>query len=224
MNRQSNRLTIKDLGIIDYASALETQKQLLAQRQDNKITDTVLLLEHPSVITFGVREEKNQLLKDENFLKKKSIDIVKVRRGGGATAHNPGQIVAYPILSLKSLDIGINEYIRTLEQIGIELLVEFAVSCGRKKGLPGLWVDEKKIASIGVKVHKWITYHGIAINIFNDLSIFDLIVPCGIENVKMTSVLELTGRKPNMQKVKDKLGELCGKYFVSKKHQEHPTK
>ena len=144
---------------------------------------------------------------------KKQIDVVDIRRGGGTTAHNPDQLVFYPILNLKQSGFGISEYIRELEAVGAELLAQLAVKSRRRKGLPGLWVDSRKIASIGVRVSKFITYHGMAINIQNDLSIFDFIIPCGLDGVKMTSVLKETGRENAMSSVKKKLSQLLINHF-----------
>ncbi len=151
----------------------------------------------------------------EDKLAAKGIDVVEIRRGGGATAHNPGQIVFYPILNLQELRLDINEYIRTLEQIGIELLEQLGVKSERRKGFPGLWANDKKIASIGVRVSRQITHHGMAINIQNDLSIFEAIVPCGLENVKMTSVFNETGKEVSMQEVKNYLSQLLKRHFKS---------
>jgi len=178
-----------------------------------KIPDTILIVEHYPVITLGARQSANKLLVGEEELAKNNIDVVETRRGGGTTAHNPGQIVFYPILNLQQFGLGINEYIRELEAIGIELLEYMDIQAQRKKGFPGLWVADRKIASIGVRVSKQITYHGMAINIRNDLSIFDLFVPCGLAGVKMTSVLKETGRKHPMSKVKEKLSQLLTEHF-----------
>jgi lipoate-protein ligase B len=138
---------------------------------------------------------------------------VETRRGGGATAHNPGQLVCYPILHLQQLGLAIGEYIRTLEAIGAELLSKFGVHSTRLKGTPGLWVGERKIASVGVRVSRFVTYHGIAVNIRNDLSIFDLIVPCGLDNVEMTSAQKETGRDHSMNQAKRNLTTLLGRHF-----------
>ena len=121
----------------------------------------------------------------------------------------------YPIIDLKSSSLGVSDYIRLLESIGIELLERYNVRCERRKGLPGLWLDEnKKIASIGVRIRRWVTYHGMAINMNNDLSIFDMIKPCGLDNVTMTSLLTETNRQVPMTTVKDSLKELLIKYFA----------
>lgn len=206
-------LKVLDRGLEDFRATLEMQHRLVEQRRQNEIDDMVLIVEHKPVITLGARQNANKLLVDKDELAKQGIDVVEIRRGGGTTAHNPGQIVFYPILNLQELHLGVNEYIRTLEQIGIELLKQRGVESSRRKGFPGLWVGDKKIASIGVRVSRQIAYHGMAINIQNDLSIFDYIVPCGLENVKMTSVIAETGREHPMRDVKEKLKILLYKYL-----------
>ena len=176
-----------------YGEALRLQLDLCERRQADAVENTVLLVEHPPVITLGARKTENRLLSDSRHLEGLGIEVVAVGRGGGTTAHNPGQIVVYPIVKLKSLGLGITEYVRQLEAIGIELLAEYGITAGCRKGYPGLWVGEKKIGSIGVQVKKWVTMHGMAINICNDLGIFDHIVPCGLDGVCMTSVATLAG-------------------------------
>jgi lipoyl synthase len=212
-NKNTDFLHIRDCGLEDFRKILELQHQLVEQRREGTISDTVLIVEHRPVITLGVRQSANKLLAEREKLTEKGIDIVEIRRGGGATAHNPGQIVIYPILNLQELRLGVSEYIRTLEQIGIELLEQLGVKSERRKGFPGLWVGDKKIASIGVRVSRQITHHGMAININNDLGIFDYIVPCGLEGVEMTSVLKETGKKQLMQDVREKLKTLLCKHF-----------
>jgi lipoate-protein ligase B len=206
-------LHIRDCGIADYRQILQLQQQLRTQRQQNQIPDTVLIVEHPAVITLGARQSSNRLLASRKDLTQKHIDVVEVRRGGGTTAHNPGQLVFYPILNLHKTGLGINKYIRELEAIGAELLKQLNVSSTMRKGAPGLWIGERKIASIGVRVSKFITYHGMAINIQNDLSIFDYIVPCGLDNVEMTSVLKETGQEHPMNRIKQKLSEILKEHF-----------
>ncbi len=208
-------LQIRDCGLEGFRETLEAQHKLVEQRRQNEIGDMVLIVEHQPVITLGARQNANKLLVERDKLAAKGIDVVDIRRGGGATAHNPGQIVFYPILNLQELHLDINEYIRTLEQIGIELLEQFGVKSERRKDFPGLWVEERKIASIGVRVSRQITHHGMAINIQNDLSIFEAIVPCGLENIKMTSVFNETGKKCSMQEVKDNLSQLLKSHFKS---------
>jgi lipoate-protein ligase B len=206
-------LQIRDCGLADYEDILQLQHRLSRQRQQGKIPNTALIVEHPAVITLGARQSLNKLLMSRESLAREHIDVVDIRRGGGATAHNPGQLVCYPILHLQQLGLGISEYVRTLEAIGAELLSQLGVQSTRRKGAPGLWVDEKKIASIGVRVSRFVTYHGIAINIRNDLSIFDFIVPCGLDNVKMTSVLKETDSVNSMSQVKKNLARLLTGHF-----------
>jgi lipoic acid synthetase len=207
---------IRDCGLAYFHSVLDLQHRLVEQRRQNEIGDTILIVEHQPVITLGTRQSANKLLIGRDKLTAKGIDVVEIRRGGGATAHNTGQIVFYPILNLQELHLDINEYIRTLEQIGIELLEQLGVKGERRKGFPGLWVDDKKIASIGVRVSRQITHHGMAINIQNDLGIFDSIVPCGLENVKITSAFNETGKEYSMQDVKNNLSQLLKHHLKSK--------
>jgi lipoyl synthase len=209
-------LQIRDCGVEGFRETLEVQHRLVEQRRQNEIGDTVLIVEHQPVITLGARQIANKLLIERDKLITQGIDVVEIRRGGGATAHNPGQIVFYPILNLQELHLDINQYIRTLEQIGIELLEQLGVKSERRKGFPGLWANGKKIASVGVRVSRQITHHGMAINIQNDLSIFEAIVPCGLENVKMTSVLNETGKEYSMQDVKNNLSQLLKHHLKSK--------
>jgi lipoate-protein ligase B len=206
-------LDIIDCGLCDYRRVLEQQYRLRDKRRRGEIPNTVLVVEHKPVITLGARRSANRLLVSAEDLKNKNIEVVNIRRGGGTTAHNPGQLVFYPILNLQELNLGISEYIRQLESVGSELLERLGVQSKRRKGFPGLWVDDRKIASIGVRVSKFITYHGMAININNGLNIFDFIEPCGLDGVKMTSVLKETGRRCSMDKVKESLSELLIGYF-----------
>jgi lipoic acid synthetase len=233
INRKS-KIEIVDTGLTRFGDTLDLQHRLVEQRRQNEIGDTVIIVEHQPVITLGARQTANKLLADRESLLRKGIDVVDIRRGGGATAHNPGQIVFYPILNLHDLQLGINEYIRTLEQIGIEMLEHLGVKAERRKGFPGLWVKDnsqfsipnsqfRKIASIGVRVSRQITHHGMAINIQNDLSIFDYIVPCGLENVKMTSVLNETGKEHSMQEVKTHLKKLLLKHFEKTEDRRQKT-
>jgi len=205
-------LHVIDCGLADYREVLAHQHELCEQRHRDEIPDTVLIVEHPPVITLGARRSANKLLVDRDELARRGIDVVEIRRGGGTTAHNPGQLVFYPILHLQHLGLGVSDYIRKLEGIGIDLLGQLGLTAERRKGFPGLWVENdrqsRKIASIGVRVSKFVAHHGMAINICNDLSIFDLLVPCGLENVKMTSVLKETGKRHSMNIVKNNLSQL----------------
>ncbi len=217
-NKASNtekdgHIEIIDCGLAAYHVVLERQKQAVEQRRAGLIPDTVLVVEHLPVITLGARKSANMLITGETELAQQGIDLVPIRRGGGTTAHNPGQLVFYPILDLQARNLGIGTYIRTLETIGIELLSHYAVCARQKKGFPGLWVDARKIASIGVRVSRQITYHGMAINIQNDLQIFKHFVPCGLDGVEMTSVKKETGQTCPMTDIKDQLALLIEKHL-----------
>jgi len=208
MKREMRSLRVVDCGVANYCEVLQKQHELHEKRRRGETPNTVLIVEHPPVITLGARQSANKLLVSREELAARQIDVVDIRRGGGATAHNPGQLVFYPILHLQELGLGIIDYIRELEAIGIELIHRLSIDTRRRAGFPGLWVGTKKIASIGVRVSKGVTYHGMAINIQNDLSIFDLLVPCGLNGVQMTSVLKETGVRHKMSCMKDRLKKL----------------
>ncbi|MHC4501452.1 MAG: lipoyl(octanoyl) transferase LipB [Planctomycetota bacterium] len=207
----NNTLVIHDCGLADYRKVLQLQHELHEKRRKAQISNTVLIVEHTAVITLGARQSANKLLVNQDELGRKNIDVVHIRRGGGTTAHNPGQLTFYPILHLPGLGLGISEYIRALEAIGAELLQTLGVCSRRRKGFPGLWVGERKIASIGVRVSRGVSYHGMAINIQNDLTIFDLLIPCGLDGVEITSVLKETGRRHPINVVKKNLAKLLVK-------------
>jgi lipoate-protein ligase B len=209
----TGHLDIRDCRLAEYRAVLDLQQQLQEQRRAGSIGDTLLIVEHPPVITLGARRSANRLLVSDEELAHQNIDVVEIRRGGGATAHNPGQLVFYPILHLQELRLGVNEYVRTLEAIGIELLDGLGVRSDRRKGFPGLWVGQRKIASIGVRVSRFVTCHGMAINIQNDLSIFNAIVPCGLDGVTMTSAQQETGKSWDMATVKRQLATLLERRF-----------
>ena len=211
--RTANVLQVRDLGLADYREVLSLQQQLNQRRQAGQVGDTVLIVEHLPVITLGARGSANRLLVEPDELKRRGIDVVEIRRGGGVTAHNPGQLVFYPILHLQHLGLGASEYVRTLEAIGIDLLARAGVAAERKKGFPGLWTSGRKIASIGVRVSRFVTYHGMAINVCNDLAIFDMMVPCGLDGVEMTSVEKETGRPCDVGSLKMQLVPLLREHL-----------
>jgi len=218
-NDQSNRrggsadVEVRDCGLVRYGDILELQHELRDQRTKGRIGDTVLIVEHEPVITLGARQSANKLVAGEHELAERNIEVVAIRRGGGTTAHNPGQLVFYPIMNLQQRGMGVSEYVRELEAIGMELLERLGVRAERRKGFPGLWIEGRKIASVGVRVSRFITYHGMAINICNDLGIFDLIVPCGLGDVEMTSVLEESGRTVPVDTAKEHLAEIVVDHF-----------
>ncbi len=181
-------LDIYHLGTISYKDAMDIQFKLLEKRINKEINDSLLLLEHPSTITIGRSGKRSNLLISDSYLKSRNIEFFETNRGGDITFHGPGQIVCYPIIDLDDRTKDVHKYIRDLEEIIIETLKEFDVEGQRIDGLTGVWTKGCKVASIGVGIRRWTTYHGFAINVNTDLDLFDLIIPCGIADVEMTSI------------------------------------
>ncbi|MEN2974129.1 MAG: lipoyl(octanoyl) transferase LipB [Candidatus Caldarchaeales archaeon] len=188
-------LQVKDLGLIEYGRAHDLQLNLVDERAQDKIPDTLLLLEHPHVITLGKR------MKDLSF-KVDNIQVYKVERGGEATYHGPGQLVGYLIVDLNSMNMSIREFVQKIEEVLIRTLKDFDIYAERVEGYPGVWVKDKKIASIGLALKKWITFHGFALNVNTDLDYFKLIRPCGLDPEVMTSMEKILKTKVDMDKVK----------------------
>lgn len=177
------RLRVARLGTVDYSAALDLQEALLEARQQDKVGDTLLLLEHPQVFTLGRGASQRYLIGPPP-----EVPVYRVSRGGEVTYHGPGQLVGYPILKLEGAARDVHDYLRKLEQAMIEALGDLGLAAGRRRGLTGVWVGPRKIASIGVGIRRWVTMHGFALNVCPDLSYFAAIVPCGIEGCAMTSV------------------------------------
>ena len=185
-----NTLDIYHLGLINYREALDLQFLMLEKRISNEINDSLLVLEHPPTITIGRGGDRSNLLISDKYLKDKNIEFYEINRGGDITFHGPGQIVCYPIINLNNHTKDVHKYLRDLEGIIIDTLSEYGIEGRRVEGLTGVWVKRSKIASIGVGIKRWVTYHGLAVNVNTDLNFFDLIVPCGINNIRMTSIKE----------------------------------
>jgi lipoyl(octanoyl) transferase len=191
-------------GLVPYADALELQKELEAARQAGRVQDVLLMLEHPPVYTRGRRSEPTELPMGEDWYRAQGIDLVDTDRGGRVTYHGPGQLVGYPIMSLKPYRDDIHEYIRRMESAIIAALGDVGIEAGPIDGLTGVWTREpRKIASIGVHVSRGVTTHGFAINVNNDLQPFEWIVPCGIENCRMTSVAKELHAQFDMERFMD---------------------
>ena len=181
-------IDVVDLGVVPYQHALELQRRLARERIDGKLSqDLLLLLEHPPVVTLGRASHAEHVVRAEG------IDVVEVERGGDVTYHGPGQLVGYPILDLRGHRQDLHWYLRTLEQALIAGLGILGIPAERNPGYTGVWTRGRKIASIGVHVKQWVTWHGFALNVTTDLGAFDRIVPCGIPGVVMTSVERETG-------------------------------
>jgi len=195
-----------DLQIRDYKETLELQHRLVELRAKGVVPDVLLLVEHPHVITMG------KSAKPENILSK-VFPVYEIERGGDVTYHGYGQIVGYPILDLNSRDKDIKNYLRKLERLLIETLAQFGIAAQRIEGRVGVWVGQKKIASIGVAVRGWITFHGFALNVSTDLSCFETINPCGYDSSVMTSMTEQLGRELSTSEVKRPLTRIFESVF-----------
>ena len=184
-------LRIEDLGRKPYAEVLELQRDLRRRRIEGTSSEDVLLLvEHPPVVTLGRGTRSSSLPLAPPELERRGVEVFEVERGGDVTFHGPGQLVGYPILDLRGHRQDLHWYLRSLEDVLIQALGRMGIEADRNPGLTGVWTAGRKIASIGVHVKQWVTLHGFALNVTNDLTPFDLIVPCGIRQVVMTSVAE----------------------------------
>lgn len=185
----SNSLWIVKLGTMSYAEALELQRSVAKDRISGAIPEDVLLLvEHPPVVTLGRSSKQKNLMSSPEFLASRGVELFEVERGGDVTFHGPGQLVGYPVIDLKRHRQDLHWYLRQVEEVLIRTLSRYGISSERSTGYTGVWTGNRKIASIGVHTRDWVTWHGFALNVTTDLSYFDLIVPCGIEGVTMTSI------------------------------------
>jgi lipoyl(octanoyl) transferase len=193
-------LNVRHLGRVAYADALELQAELVRQRRAGEIPDTLLLLEHPHVITLGSGSHPEHVLLDASERAARGIELFETGRGGDVTYHGPGQLVGYPILDLKPDRQDLHRYLRDLEEALIAALAAFGLDAGRKDGLTGVWVNGRKLAAIGVRVSSgWITSHGFALNVATDLSYFGAIVPCGIRQHGVGSLSGELGRPVSLE-------------------------
>jgi lipoyl(octanoyl) transferase len=199
------------LGLTLYAEALALQRRLVEERRAGLIPDTLLLVEHPHVLTVGVRGDggRSHVLASMEALAAKGIAVHETGRGGDITYHGPGQIVGYPIIDLRPDRCDVHRYVRDLEEVLIRAAGDFDIEASRISGLTGVWVGEAKLAAIGVRISRWITSHGFALNISTDLDYFNLIVPCGIADRRVTSFCQL-GRTADVRTVQDRIiGRFC---------------
>jgi lipoate-protein ligase B len=208
-------LNVYRIGLVSYKTALDLQMRLLERRMNGEIGDMLLLLEHPPTFTIGRKGKKENLLMNEKYLSERGIHFQEISRGGDITFHGPGQLVGYPIIDLNSKGRDVHNYLRGLENMIISVLKEYDIEASRIEGLTGVWVKGHKIASIGVGVKRWITYHGFALNVNTDLSYFDMIVPCGIPDVKMTSITGWLGEKEEIpiEDIEESVIKACIKTF-----------
>lgn len=196
------KLTLLDLGRKDYGEVWVIQKKLVQEVISGTSGDTLILVEHPAVITLGRRGSEEDILISSQGLSRRSIQFFQVDRGGRATFHGPGQLVAYPILRLLGRERDIHQYLRNLEEVIIKLLAGLGIKGQRREGHSGVWVNDHKVASIGIGVKKWVTYHGLALNVDVDLDYFSLIDPCGLGQAKVTSLAKFLSFRVKMDEVK----------------------
>ncbi len=199
------KINYSDLEIVDYQEAWDLQKEIFNQRLEGKIEDTFLLLEHPNTYTLGKTANRNNLKGNEEFLKSNKISVYDIDRGGDITYHGPGQIVGYPIIDLNSWYKDTHKYLRALEEVIIKTCEDYEIFCERNPQHTGVWINDKKIAAIGIKVSRWITMHGFAFNVNTDLNLFNGIVPCGIKDKSVTSLKAELSRSVDIDEVKDRL-------------------
>ena len=194
-------LDLLDLGVREYKQVWGLQEELVRRRIAGKARDTLILVEHFPVITLGKRAKKEEVLVSPEMLSRKGITVLPVDRGGKVTFHGPGQLVAYPILDLTLMKRDVHWYIRNLERVIIKSLAGLEVEAECRGGYTGVWIGEDKVASIGIGVKKWITYHGLALNVSTDLSYFSLINPCGLDK-RVTSIAQTISSSVEMDSVK----------------------
>lgn len=194
------------LGTVPYQEAYDIQRVRLAQRIAEEIPDQLLLLEHPTVFTFSRRSAPGNIRVSKAFLESQGAQLVPTDRGGEVTMHNPGQLIGYLIRRLDPTHVQLHSYLRSIEESLQKVATAFGVDTHVRKGLTGVWVEDRKLASIGIAVKRWVTLHGFGLNVCNDLTPFSWIVPCGLPGVRMTSLEVEAGRKLDWEKV---LEETC---------------
>ena len=214
--RQTARpLDVRRLGRVPYTEALALQRALVEERRAGRIGDTLLLLEHPHVLTLGVRGDggRSHILATDEALASRGIEVHETGRGGDITYHGPGQIVGYPIVDLDPDRRDVHRYVRDLETVLMRTAADYGIQAERVEGLTGVWVGEEKLAAIGVRIARWITSHGFALNVSTDLDHFNLIVPCGIADRGVTSLTRLLGRSVDMAEVEFRIIEHFANVF-----------
>ncbi|MEE8521063.1 MAG: lipoyl(octanoyl) transferase LipB [Gemmatimonadota bacterium] len=205
---------VRPPGLTDYAEALAWQRTLAKARASGDLAhDLLILLQHPHVITLGRGAHESNLTASPEMLQRRDVAVHEIERGGDVTYHGPGQLVGYPILDLNRHKKDLHWYLRRLEQVLIDALAAFGVEGTRIPELTGVWIQDRKIASIGVHVTRWVTFHGFALNVSTDLSYFELIIPCGIDAVKMTSIKDETSSDPDFDQVLEQVSASFGEAF-----------
>ncbi|MGD1102384.1 MAG: lipoyl(octanoyl) transferase LipB [Terriglobia bacterium] len=206
-------LHLEQLGFVDYAAALELQKEKVGQRKAGAIPDTLLLLEHPHVYTLGRNARRENMLVSAEWLASRGAQVFQIDRGGDVTYHGPGQLVGYPILDLTQHRRDVSWYMRSLEEVFIRTARDFGIEAERSPGAAGVWVGNDKLTAMGVHLSRWVTSHGFAMNVNTDLSYFEWIIPCGLPGKGVTSLAKLLGRAVKMEEVAERVVEHFGVVF-----------
>lgn len=200
-----NRFAVWRLGVVEYGAAYQLQKEIHRQRVEGEVGDTLLLLEHPPTITLGKAGKLENVLVPSETLEQMGISLYFVDRGGDVTYHGPGQLVGYPILDLSSRSADLKRYVRGLEEVLIRTLEDFSVKAVRDSQHVGVWIGQKKIAAIGLRIHHWVTMHGFALNVNPCMEHFSLINGCGFKDRKAVSMREILGFSPAMEEVEENM-------------------
>ncbi len=211
-----------DLQQMEYGRALALMREIHTQRVRDEISDVLLLVEHPPVLTLGKSGNPAHLLISEKDLMARGIRLFHIERGGDITYHGPGQLVVYPIFRIGKGLVGVRPFVNGLEEAVILALDRYGIGACRRQGLTGVWVGERKICAIGVAFKRWVTMHGLALNVSTDLDAFDLIVPCGIRNAGVTSMDRELGWAPEMEEVKRVMVETMGQVFDKEFEHQQP--
>ena len=193
ISKMQRKIQHLEMGLVTYEEALELQHLLMKKKKNGEEEDYLITLEHPHTYTIGSSGSEDNLLVSNEYLKTKGIGLQHIGRGGDITYHGPGQLVAYPILDLNHYQKDLHKYLRDLEEVLMLTVKQFGITAERKKGLTGIWVSDEKLASIGIRMSKWITIHGSALNAATDLRLFDNIIPCGIKDKSVTSMSKILG-------------------------------
>ena len=198
----NKKLIYCDLGTIKYQNAWNLQKSILDLRSKNRIDDVILLLEHPHTYTLGKTAHRDHLIGSSDYLAKNRISVYDIDRGGDITYHGPGQIVGYPIIDLNNWEMDTHKYLRALEEILILTCSDYGLNAIRNPEFTGVWIEDRKIAAIGIKISRWVTMHGFAFNVNTDLNLFNGIIPCGIQDKEVTSLNRELNRDLDLENVK----------------------
>jgi len=207
-------LAVQRLGLVAYGDALELQRRLVDERKADRIPDTLLLLQHPHVLTVGVKKDgRSHILATPQRLASLGVEVFDSGRGGDVTYHGPGQLVGYPIVDLNPDRRDVHKYVRDLEEVMVGVCADYGLAAQRVKGFSGAWIGDEKIGAIGVRISRWITSHGFAFNVSTDIDFFKLIVPCGISDRGVTSLAARLGRTPPIGEVEDRVVDHFARVF-----------